>query len=94
MWHHKVAGRGGNLDHAQLGSGNPHLLVTPLTRTADAAHVCDGLAPVDSPPRSLRSTGLLNLSDELDAKVLTAALGSSYAGSPHCRPNPDSGRSM
>ncbi|MFF3335632.1 integrase [Streptomyces sp. NPDC002888] len=74
----------------RLGSDNPHLLVTRLTRTrrspAGAAHVRDSLAPVGLLPRILRSTRLLTLADELDIKVLTTSLGMSYAGVAHYRP--------
>ncbi|MFB8273437.1 hypothetical protein ACFC96_43595 [Streptomyces sp. NPDC055955] len=73
-----------------LGSDNPHLLVTRLTRThrgpAGAAHIRDSLAPLGLLPRILRSTRLLTLADELDIKVLTASLGMSYAGVAHYRP--------
>ncbi|MFB8406053.1 hypothetical protein [Streptomyces sp. NPDC055912] len=69
---------------ARLGTDNPHVLVTRLTRTtrapAGAAHIRDSLAPVGLLPRILRSTRLLTLTDELDIKQLTAALGMSYAG--------------
>ncbi|MFI1794335.1 hypothetical protein ACH40D_38915 [Streptomyces olivaceoviridis] len=68
----------------QLGTNNPHLLVTRLTRTrhgpAGAAHIRDSLAPVGLLPRILCSTRLLALADELDAKILTVSLGMSYAG--------------
>lgn len=74
----------------RLGSDNPHLLVTRLTRThrgpAGAAHIRDSLAPLGLLPRILRSTRLLTLADELDIKVLTASLGMSYAGVAHYRP--------
>ncbi|MFD9244543.1 integrase [Streptomyces sp. NPDC059556] len=78
----------GCLDHrARLGTDNPHVLVTRLTRTtrapAGAAHIRDSLAPVGLLPRILRSTRLLTLTDELDIKQLTAALGMSYAGVAH-----------
>jgi hypothetical protein len=73
-----------------LGSDNPHLLVTRLTRThrgpAGAAHIRDSLAPLGLLPRILRSTRLLTLADELDIKVLTVSLGMSYAGVAHYRP--------
>lgn len=76
----------------RLGSDNPHLLVTRLTRThhgpAGAAHIRDSLAPVGLLPSILRSTRLLALADELDAKILTVSLGMSYAGVAHYRPNP------
>ncbi|MGW0550103.1 hypothetical protein [Streptomyces altiplanensis] len=76
------------LDHrARLGTDNPHVLVTRLTRTtrapAGAAHIRDSLAQVGLLPRILRSTRLLTLADELDIKQLTAALGMSYAGAAH-----------
>ncbi|WP_328336004.1 hypothetical protein [Streptomyces sp. NBC_00455] len=77
----------------QLGSDNPHLLVTRLTRThhgpAGAAHIRDTLAPTGLRPRILRSTRLLTLADELDAKILTTSLGMSYAGVAHYRPSPN-----
>lgn len=77
----------------QLSSDNPHLLVTRLTQThrgpAGAAHIRDSLAPVGLLPRILRSTRLLTLADELDAKILTASLGMSYAGVAHYRPAPN-----
>jgi hypothetical protein len=73
----------------RLGSDNPHLLVTRLTRThrgpAGAAHIRDSLAPVGLLPRILRSTRLLTLADELDVKILTTSLGMSYAGVAHYR---------
>ncbi|GAA2350387.1 hypothetical protein OKJ48_03195 [Streptomyces kunmingensis] len=76
----------------RLGTNNPHLLVTRLTRThhgpAGAAHIRDSLAPVSLLPRILRSTRLLALADELDAKILTLSLGMSYAGVAHYRPYP------
>ncbi|MYW00269.1 integrase [Streptomyces sp. SID3343] len=80
-------------DHRyRLGTDNPHLLVTRLTRThcgpAGAAHIRDTLAPAGLPPRILRSTRLLTLADELDAKILTTSLGMSYAGVAHYQPNP------
>ncbi|MFF7249836.1 hypothetical protein ACFZBU_38730 [Embleya sp. NPDC008237] len=80
-------------DHRhRLGTDNPHLLVTRLTRThhgpAGSAHVRDTLAPAGLPPRILRSTRLLTLADELDAKILTTSLGMSYAGVAHYQPNP------
>ncbi|MER5619221.1 hypothetical protein [Streptomyces sp. NPDC002215] len=77
---------------SRLGTDNPHLLVTRLTRTdngpAGAAHIRDSLAPVGLLPRILRSTRLLALADELDAKILTVSLGMSYAGVAHYRPSP------
>ncbi|MFF4402850.1 hypothetical protein [Streptomyces sp. NPDC001480] len=77
---------------SRLGTDNPHLLVARLTRThhgpAGAAHVRDSLAPVGLLPRILRSTRLLALADELDAKILTVSLGMSYAGVAHYRPYP------
>jgi hypothetical protein len=76
-----------------LGTDNPHLLVTRLTRThhgpAGAAHIRDTLAPAGIPPRLLRSTRLLALADELDAKILTTSLGMSYAGVAHYQPHPN-----
>ncbi|MFF9221890.1 hypothetical protein [Streptomyces viridosporus] len=72
---------------ASLGTDNPHVLVTRLTRTTraptGAAHIRDSLAPVGLLPRVLRSTRLLTLAAELDIKQLTAALGMSYAGAAH-----------
>lgn len=72
---------------ASLGTDNPHVLVTRLTRTthgpAGAAHIRDSLTPVGLLPRILRSTRLLTLAAELDIKQLTAALGMSYAGAAH-----------
>uniref|UniRef100_A0AAU1HPE4 Uncharacterized protein n=1 Tax=Streptomyces sp. NBC_00180 TaxID=2903632 RepID=A0AAU1HPE4_9ACTN len=38
--------------------------------------------------RVLRSTRLLALADELDAKILTVSLGMSYAGVAYYRPCP------
>ncbi|MFJ9648719.1 hypothetical protein [Streptomyces sp. NPDC101206] len=78
----------GCLGHrASLGTDNPHVLVTRLTRTTKepvgAAHIRDSLAPVDLLPRILRSTRLLTLAAELDIKQLTAALGMSYNGAAH-----------
>ncbi|MEV7617102.1 integrase [Streptomyces sp. NPDC089799] len=78
----------GCLDHrASLGTDNPHVLVTRLTRThtrpAGAAHIRDSLAPVGLLPRVLRSTRLLTLAAELDIKQLTAALGMSCNGAAH-----------
>jgi hypothetical protein len=77
---------------SRLGTINPHLLVTRLTRThhgpAGAAHIRDSLAPVDLLPRILRSTRLLALADELDARILTVSLGMSYAGVAHYRSTP------
>ncbi|MFF8911678.1 hypothetical protein [Streptomyces olivaceoviridis] len=77
---------------SRLGTDNPHLLVTRLTRThhgpAGAAHVRDSLAPVGLLPRILRSTRLLALADDLDPKILTVSLGMSYAGVAHYRPSP------
>ncbi|MFI2315168.1 hypothetical protein [Streptomyces sp. CB00072] len=74
---------------SRLGTDNPHLLVTRLTRTdhgpAGAAHIRDSLAPVGL----LRSTRLLALADELDAKILTVSLEMSYAGVAHYRPSPN-----
>ncbi|MEU1707531.1 hypothetical protein ABZ478_19245 [Streptomyces sp. NPDC005706] len=76
----------------RLGSDNSHVLVTRLTRThhgpAGAAHIRDSLAPVGLLPSILRSTRLLALTDELDAKILTISLGMSYAGVAHYRPDP------
>jgi hypothetical protein len=76
----------------RLGSDNPHVLVTRLTRThggpAGAAHIRDSLDPLGLRPRTLRSTRLLALADELDVKVLTTSLGMSYAGAAHYRPDP------
>lgn len=72
-----------------LHTGNPHVLVTRLTRVttnpAGAAHIRDSLAPVGLLPRILRSTRLLTLADELDVKQLTVALGMSYSGTAHYR---------
>ncbi|MFK0239007.1 integrase [Streptomyces vinaceus] len=72
-----------------LHTDNPHLLVTRLTRVATcpagAAHIRDSLAPVGLLPRTLRSTRLLALADELDVKQLTVALGMSYGGTAHYR---------
>ncbi|MFF3159181.1 integrase, partial [Streptomyces sp. NPDC057910] len=77
---------------SRLGTDNPHLLITRLTRThhgpAGAAHIRDSLAPVGLLPRILRSTRLLALADELDAKILTTSLGMSYAGVAHYQPHP------
>jgi site-specific recombinase XerD len=87
------------LEHRrQLGTGNPHLLVTRLTRThrgpAGAAHIRDSLAPVGLLPRVLRSTRLIALADELDPKILTVSLGMSYTGVAHYRPSPKLTRPM
>ncbi|NXY98674.1 integrase [Streptomyces sp. BR123] len=78
----------GCLGHrSSLGTDNPHVLVTRLTRTtqepAGAAHIRDSLAPVGLLPRVLRSTRLVTLAAELDIKQLTAALGMSYNGAAH-----------
>ncbi|CAM5353001.1 hypothetical protein SCANM63S_00034 [Streptomyces canarius] len=78
---------------SRLGTDNPHLLVTRLTRThhgpAGAAHVRDSpFAPVGLLPRILRSTRLLALADELDPKILTVSLGMCYAGVTSYRPSP------
>jgi hypothetical protein len=80
------------LEHrSRLQTGNPHLLVTRLTRTtrapAGAAHIRDGLAPAGLLPRILRSTRLVTLAEELDIKVLTASVGMSYAGVAHYHPD-------
>ncbi|MFD4921335.1 integrase [Streptomyces goshikiensis] len=78
------------LTHRQaLNTDNPHVLVTRLTRVttdpAGAAHIRDSLAPAGLLPRTLRSTRLLTLADELDIKQLTVALGMSYGGTAHYR---------
>ncbi|WP_370155310.1 integrase [Streptacidiphilus sp. EB129] len=75
----------------QLGSANPHLLVTRRTKTtrnpAGAAHIRDTLAPTGLLPRILRSTRLITLADQLDIELLSVSLGMSYSGvTPYLQP--------
>jgi ribosomal protein L24E len=65
--------------HEDLGTGNPHLLVTKLTKSTTApaspyylSHVLD---PAGVRPRLLRSTRLTDLVSGLDPKLVSAAFG-------------------
>jgi site-specific recombinase XerD len=68
------------LDHrAALNTTNPHVIVTKQTKngqtpasTAYLSHVLDGCGV---PPRTIRSTRLVDLVDTLDPKLVAAALG-------------------
>ncbi|TWE23637.1 site-specific recombinase XerD [Prauserella muralis] len=73
------------LDHRQdLGSGNPHLLVTTRTKATRAApsdgYVKHTLDPVGIQPRILRSTRLADLVTTVDAKLVATAYGMTSDG--------------
>jgi site-specific recombinase XerC len=68
------------LDHRQaLGSDNPHLLVTRVTKAtrapADSGYVKNAVAPARVRPRILRSSRLLAMVNTADPKLVSAAFG-------------------
>ena len=68
------------LRHRQdLGTGNPHLLVTKQTKSttapASAYYLSHVLDPAGVQPRLLRSTRLTDLVSGLDPKLVSAAFG-------------------
>jgi site-specific recombinase XerD len=73
------------LDHRErLGTVNPHVLVTKVTRTGQAAasayffsHLLD---PVGIRPKVLRSTRLIDLVNNLDPKLVATAFGMTPEG--------------
>jgi site-specific recombinase XerC len=62
-----------------LGSANPHLLITALTKAtrapASASYVKHTLDPVGIGPRVLRSTRLVALTTSIDPKLVATAYG-------------------
>ncbi len=68
------------LDHRQqVGSSNPHVLITKQTKATRAAasdgYVKDSLRAVGLRPRILRSTRLVDLVGTVDAKLVAHAYG-------------------
>jgi hypothetical protein len=68
----------------QLRTHNPHVLVTKVTRTGQAAasayflsHVLD---PAGIRPKALRSTRLIDLVNNLDPKLVATAFGMTPEG--------------
>jgi integrase len=64
---------------AELGTHNPHLLVTRVTKTGTApaseAYLAHVLDPAGVPPRRLRATRLADLVVTLDPKLVAEAFG-------------------
>ncbi|MFG3350296.1 hypothetical protein ACGF1Z_35250 [Streptomyces sp. NPDC048018] len=60
-------------------TGNPHVVVTRITKTgrapASTAYASHLLDPCGVPPRALLSTRLADLVNTLDPKLVAAALG-------------------
>lgn len=69
---------------ARLGTRNPHLIVTkitkPRTTPASPAYVTHVLDGVDVPAKTLRSTRLVDLLISLDPKLVAEALGMNADG--------------
>ena len=69
---------------AGLGTRNPHLIVTKLTKTtmssASPAYLTHVLDPAATTTKKLRSTRLVDLINRLDPKVVAVALGMSAEG--------------
>jgi hypothetical protein len=63
----------------QLGTSNPHVIVTKVTKTASTpastAYLGHVLDPAGVVPKRLRSTRLLDLAANLDPKLVAAAFG-------------------
>jgi len=73
------------LDHrSRLGTSNPHLLVTKITKTrkttASSAYVTHVLNPAGVTIKQLRSTRLVDLVTSLDPIVISEALGMTAGG--------------
>ena len=73
------------LDHRdQLGTLNPHLIVTGITRTrddsADRSYLTRALAASATTPSACRQTRIAQLVNDLDAKLTAAALGMHDSG--------------
>jgi site-specific recombinase XerD len=64
---------------AELGTHNPHVLVTRVTKTGTApvseAYLAHVLDPAGVPPRRLRATRLADLAVTLDPKLVAEAFG-------------------
>jgi site-specific recombinase XerD len=62
-----------------LATGNPHVIVTKVTKTASTpastAYLSHVLDPAGVAPKHLRSTRLLDLAANLDPKLVAAAFG-------------------
>ncbi len=69
---------------ARLGTRNPHLIVTKITKPrstpASAAYLTHVLDPVGVPMKTLRSTRLVDLVISLDPKLVAEALGMDAGG--------------
>jgi len=75
----------GCLDHRdRLGTANPHVIVTKVTRTgrrpASAYFFSHVLDPAGTLPKKLRSTRLVDLVNTLDPKLVAAAFGMTPEG--------------
>lgn len=73
------------LEHRSvLGTMNPHVIVTKVTKTrstpASTAYVAHVLDPAGVAPKQLRSTRLIDLVISLDPKVVAEALGMNAGG--------------
>jgi hypothetical protein len=62
-----------------LGTANPHLIVTKVTKTAgmpaSPAYLSHVLDPADVSPKHLRNTRLVDLINDMDPKLVAAAFG-------------------
>src|SRR3954447_9269955 len=73
------------LEHRdQLGTLNPHLIVTGITRTrdtpADGTYLTRALTASGTTPSACRQTRIAQLVNDLDAKLTAAALGMHDSG--------------
>ena len=73
------------LEHRdQLGTLNPHLIVTGITRTrdtpADSTYLTRALAASGTTPSACRQTRIAQLVNDLDAKLTATALGMHDSG--------------
>jgi hypothetical protein len=73
------------LDHRdQLGTLNPHLILTGISRTrdtpADCTYLTRALAASGTTPSACRQTRITQLVNDLDAKLTAAALGMHDSG--------------
>jgi site-specific recombinase XerD len=63
----------------QLGTANPHLIVTKVTKTAgmpaSPAYLSHVLDPAGVAPKHLRNTRLVDLINDMDPKLVAAAFG-------------------
>jgi hypothetical protein len=68
----------------QLGTLNPHLIVTGITRTrdtpADSTYLTRALAASGTTPSACRQTRIAQLVNDLDAKLTATALGMHDSG--------------